>query len=163
MFVESEMHYYRTYVKVLNKPDQKENLGYILHCKNCGNRKITLEQEQECELCKSKISIAGPLWIDKIFDKEFVKDMIVENSKLETDKNCEKILCKCLAESEMPGTYYTIDEVASIMKSSPPKLEKAISSLIENKFVASVTVFNPTGFRTNANIEEIIKIFKTIQ
>ena len=163
MFVESEMHYYRTYVKVLNKPDQKENLGYILHCKNCGNRKITIEQEQECELCKSKISIAGPLWIDKIFDKNFVQDMIIENSRLETDKNCEKILCKCLSESEMRGTYYTIDEVASIMKLSPPKLEKAILSLIENKFLASVTVFNPTGFRTNANIEEIIKIFKTIQ
>jgi len=163
MFVESEMHYYRTYVKVLNRPDQKENLGYILHCKNCGNRKISLEQEQECELCNSKISIAGPLWIDKIFDKEFVQDMIIENSKLETDKNCEKILGKCLSESEMPGTYYTIDEVASIMKSSPPKLEKAISSLIENNFLSSVTVFNPTGFRTNANIKEIIKIFETIQ
>ncbi len=163
IFVESEMHYYRTYVKVLNRPDQKENLGYILHCKNCGNRKITLEQEQKCELCESKISIAGPLWIDKVFDKKFVQDMIIENSRLETDKNCEKILCKCLSESEMAGTYYTIDEVASMMKSSPPKLEKVISSLIENKFLASVTVFNPTGFRTNANIKEIIKIFKTIQ
>ncbi|MBT8243334.1 MAG: tRNA (guanine-N1)-methyltransferase [Nitrosopumilus sp.] len=163
VFVESEMHYYRTYVKVLNKPDQKENLGYILHCKNCGNRKISLEQEVECELCKSKISIAGPLWIDKIFDKEFVQDMIIENSKLETDKNCEKILLKCLEEAEMQGTYYTIDEVASIMKSSPPKLEKAISSLKESNFSASVTVFNPTGFRTSANIKEIIKIFKTIQ
>ena len=163
VFVESEMHYYRTYVKVLNKPDQKENLGYILHCKNCGNRKISLEQEIECELCKSKISIAGPLWIDKIFDKEFVQDMIIENSKLETDKNCEKILLKCLEEAEMQGTYYTIDEVASIMKSSPPKLEKAISSLKESNFSASVTVFNPTGFRTSANIKEIIKIFKTIQ
>ena len=160
MFVESEMHYYRTYVKVLNKPDQRENLGYILHCKNCGNRKIAIEQEQECKLCKSKINIAGPLWIDKIFDKEFIQDMIIENCKLETDKSCEKILCKCLSESKMTGTYYTIDEVASIMKSSPPKLEKVISSLIENNFLASVTVFNPTGFRTNANIKEIIEIFK---
>ncbi len=163
MFIESEMHYYRIYVKVFNRPDQKENLGYILHCKNCGDRKISLEQKQVCELCESKISLAGPLWIDKIFDKEFVQDMIIENTKLETDKNCEKILCKCLSESEMSGTYYTIDEVASIMKSSPPKLEKAISSLIENNFLASVTVFNPTGFRTNANIKEIIKIFETIQ
>jgi tRNA (guanine26-N2/guanine27-N2)-dimethyltransferase len=63
MFVESEMHYYRTYVKVFNRPDQQENLGYILHCKNCGHRKISLEQKQECELCKLKIKIAGPLWI----------------------------------------------------------------------------------------------------
>ena len=163
MFVESEMHYYRTYVKVLNRPDQQENLGYILHCKNCGHRKMSHEQQQECELCKSKIIIAGPLWIDKIFDKEFVQKMIEVNSKLETDKNCEKILCKCLSESEMPVAYYTIDEIASLMKSSPPKLEKAISKLQENNFLASSTVFSPTGFKTNANVNEIIKIFKTIQ
>jgi len=163
MFVESEMHYYRTYVKVRNRPDQQENLGYILHCKNCGHRKITLEQKQECELCKFKISAAGPLWIGKIFDKEFVQNMLLENSKLETDKDCEKILVKCLEEAEMPGTYYTIDEIASMMKASPPKLEKAIASLRENNFLSSATVFNPTGFRTDANIGEIIKIFGTIQ
>ena len=163
MFVESEMHYYRTYVKVRNRPDQQENLGYIIHCKNCGHRETSLEQKQECKLCKSKASIAGPLWIGKIFDKEFIQDMIKENSKLETDKKCEKILCKSLQETDMPGTYFTIDEIASIMKSSPPKLEKAISSLQENNFSASVTVFNPTGFKTNANVNEVIRIFESIQ
>ena len=163
MFVESEMHYYRTYVKVFNRPDQKENLGYIIHCKNCGHREIRLEHEHECKLCKSKISIAGPLWIGNLFDKEFVQNMLDENSELETDKICEKTLLKCLEEANMPGTYFTVDEIASLMKSSPPKLEKVISRLKENGFVSSITAFNPTGFRTNANINEIIKIFETIQ
>jgi len=163
LFVESDMHYYRTYVKVLNRPDQQENIGYILHCKNCGHRKITLEQEQECELCKLKISIAGPLWIGKIFDKEFIQNMILEIPNLQVDKVCEKTLHKCLEESEMPGTYFTIDEIASKMKTSPPKLEKAISNLQKNNFVASVTSFSPTGFRTDAKINEIMKIFQTIQ
>jgi tRNA (guanine26-N2/guanine27-N2)-dimethyltransferase len=163
LFVESDMHYYRTYVKVLNRPDQQENIGYILHCKNCGHRKITLEQEQECELCKLKISIAGPLWIGNIFDKEFIQNMLLEIQNLEVDKVCEKTLHKCLAESEMPGTYFTLDEIASKMKSSPPKLENAISYLQKNNFVASVTSFSPTGFRTDAKINEIIKIFQTIQ
>ena len=163
MFVESEMHYYRTYVKVRNRPDQEKNIGYILHCKNCGHRKMTLEQELECELCKSKIKIAGPLWIGKIFDKEFVEDMLLEIPNLTVDKNCEKILGKCLAESEMPATYFTLDEIASKMKSSPPKLEEVILNLQKNNFVASVTAFNPTGFRTNAKINEIIEIFQTIQ
>ena len=163
LFVESDMHYYRTYVKVLNRPDQQENIGYILHCKNCGHRKITLEQEQECELCKLKISIAGPLWIGNIFNKEFIQDMLLEIQNLEVDKVCEKTLHKCLAESEMSGTYFTLDEIASKMKSSPPKLEKAISYLQKNNFVASVTSFSPTGFRTDAKINEIMKIFQTIQ
>ena len=163
LFVESNMHYYRTYVKVLNRPDQQENIGYILHCKNCGHRKITLEQEQECELCKLKISIAGPLWIGKIFNKEFIQNMILEILNLQIDKVCEKTLHKCLVESEMPGTYFTLDEIASKMKSSPLKLENAILNLQKNNFLASVTSFSPTGFKTDAKINEIIKIFQTIR
>ena len=159
MFVESEMHYYRTYVKILNHVDQEENLGYIIHCKNCGHRKISLEQQQECELCKLKTSIAGPLWIGKIFDKEYVKNMIDEITNLEIKKSCEKTLYKCLDEAEMPAIYFTLDEIAKKVKSSPPKLEKIILNLKKNGFTSSVTSFNPTGFRTNANINEIIKIF----
>lgn len=163
LFVESEMHYYRTYVKVLNRPDQEENIGYILHCKNCGHREISLEYEQECNLCNQKISIAGPLWIGKIFDREFIQNMILEIPELQVDKVCKKTLVKCLAESEMSGTYFTLDEIASKMKSSPPKLENAILNLQKNNFLASITSFNPTGFRTNANINQIIEIFQTIQ
>jgi len=163
MFVESEMHYYRIYVKVLNRPDQKENLGYILHCKNCGHRKTSTKQEKECKLCNSKISVAGPLWIGNIFDREFIQNMLVEIPNLKVDKVCEKTIQKCLAESEMPATYFTLDEIASKMKISPPKLEKAIQNLEQNNFTASVTAFNPTGFRTSANINEITKIFQTNQ
>jgi len=89
--------------------------------------------------------------------------MILEIPNLQVDKVCEKTLNKCLSESEMPGTYFTIDEVASKMKSSPPKLENAISNLQKNNFLASVTSFSPTGFKTDAKINEIIKIFQSIQ
>ena len=159
MFVETEMHYYRTYTKILNRIDQEENLGYILHCKNCGHRKTAIEQQQECDLCKSKNSSAGPLWIGKIFDKEFVKTMIEESSNLKIQKSCEKTIHKCLEEAEMPGYYFTLDEIAKKIKTSPPKLEKVILNLKENGFTSSITSFNPTGFKTNAKINEIIKIF----
>jgi tRNA (guanine26-N2/guanine27-N2)-dimethyltransferase len=159
LYAESNMHYYRTYVRVLIRQDQKENIGYILHCKNCGQRKISLEQNNECELCKSKINVAGPLWIDKIFDKQFVEDMILKIPELSVDKGCEKTLQKCLLESQMPGTYFTLDEIASRMKSSPPKLEDAIKNLQKNGYVASPTSFCPTGFKTNANINQIISVF----
>ena len=159
LFVESDMHYYRTYVKILNRTDQEENLGYILHCKNCGNRMTSLNQLKTCELCQSENKIAGPLWIGKIFDKEFVKNMINEIPDVIVEKSCEKILQKCLDESEMPGPYYTLDEIASKLKSSPPKLENVISSLKNLGFISSSTSLNPTGFRTNANVEQIKKIF----
>ena len=164
MFAESEMHYYRTYVKVLNRPDQQENLGYIIHCKSCGHRKIALQrqqqQQQTCELCQSGIDIAGPLWIGDIFEKEFVQNMLLQVPNFQVDKVCEKTLGKCLRESEMPGTYFTLDRIASKMRSSPPKLEDAISYLQKNGFQASVTSFNPTGFRTDANVDEVISVFQ---
>jgi tRNA (guanine26-N2/guanine27-N2)-dimethyltransferase len=159
LYAESNMHYYRTYVRVFIRQDQKENIGYILHCKNCSHRKISLEQNNECELCKSKINVAGPLWIDKIFDKQFVEDMILKIPELSVDKGCEKTLQKCLLESQMPGTYFTLDEIASRMKSSPPKLEDAIKNLQKNSYLASPTSFCPTGFKTNANINQIISVF----
>jgi len=159
LYVESNFHYYRIYVKMNTRPDQKENLGYVTHCKNCGHRKIVPEKIESCELCKSKNSFGGPLWIDKIFDKNFIETMLLEISELNVDKSCEKTLRKCLLESEMPGIYFTLDEIASIMKSSPPKLADAIKKLQNTGYLSSPTSFNPTGFRTNANIKEIITVF----
>jgi tRNA (guanine26-N2/guanine27-N2)-dimethyltransferase len=163
IFAESHMHYYRTFVKILIKTDQEENLGYILHCKNCGHRKKSIEKEPECDLCQSKFSAAGPLWIGEIFDKSFIEKMINHVDKLSVDPNCKKILLKCLEESQMPPYYFTVDEVAKRMKISPPKLEKLIDSLKQNNFQATVTSFAPTGFRTSANIKQIIKILESIQ
>ena len=159
LYVESNFHYYRIYVKVNKRPDQEINLGHITHCKNCGHRKIVFEKINSCELCESQNNIAGLLWIGKIFDKNFVEEMILKMSELNVDKSCEKALKKCVAESNMPGIYFTLDEIASKMKSSPPKLENAIKNLQNSGYLSSPTSFSPTGFRTNANIKEIIKIF----
>ena len=159
LYVESNFHYYRIYVKVHNRPDQNENLGYVMHCQTCGHRKLDLQQISTCELCQSINKIGGPLWIGKIFEKNFIEEMILENSELDFEKSCEKSLNKCLDESEVPGVYFTLDEIASKLKSSPPKLIDAISNLQKMGFKASPTSFSPTGFRTNANIKDI---FQTI-
>jgi tRNA (guanine26-N2/guanine27-N2)-dimethyltransferase len=159
LYVESNFHYYRTYVKVHKKPDQEENLGFITHCKNCGHRKMVFEKINSCELCGSQNNIGGKLWIGKIFDKNFVEQMIFKIPELTVNKVCEKDLKKCLVESEMPGMYFTLDEIASKMKSSPPKLDDAINNLQNDGFMASPTSFAPTGFRTNATIKEIITVF----
>ena len=159
LFVESDMHYYRVYLRILNRPDQEENLGYIVHCKNCGRREITKEKKTDCEACGEKNLHAGPLWIGKIFDKKFLEDMSDEVKNFQVDKTCEKILQKCILEEDMPGTYYTLDEIASRLKTSPIRLERIIEKLHDSGFKASQTCLNPTGFRTNAGIEKIKEFF----
>ena len=157
-FVQHDMHYYRAYLKILNKPGQKEQLGYIIHCKSCGSRKTAMKQEEVCEICNSKLEVAGPLWVGQLFEKEFVMKMNEMIPKLVVDKRCEKILEKCVLESEMPPTYYTLDEIASKMQKSPLKMKNMIKKLQDAGFVASPTSLNPNGFRTDCSIDEIIKL-----
>ena len=157
-FVQHDMHYYRAYLKILNKPEQKEQLGYIIHCKSCGSRESVMKQEETCKICNSNLDIAGPLWVGQLFEKEFVMKMNETVPKLVVDKRCQKILEKCILESEMPATYYTLDEIASKMQKSPLKMKNMIKKLQDAGFVASPTSLNPNGFRTDCSIDEILKL-----
>lgn len=156
--VESDMHYYRVFVKILNRPDQGENLGLIFHCRSCGNRGI-LKDQKECEICNSQLDIAGPLWVGKIFEKNFVESMQKQMEEIQVENEIRKNIPKCILEAEGPPTYFTLDEIASKLKKSPLKLEETISILHESGFFASPTSLNPTGFRTNAKIDKIIELF----
>jgi len=158
-FVDNDMHYYRVYLKILNKPDQEDRMGFIIYCRQCGMRKPVKNVVTVCEFCKGEIETAGPLWIDRIFDKDFVATMKDEVKNLTVSKKCDIILEKCYEESDLQPTYYTLDEIASRMKLAPLKLTTAIQKLQDSGFNASRTSLNPTGFRTNCQINDILKIF----
>jgi len=159
VFAESDMHYYRAYVRVLNRPDQEENTGYIEHCKGCGSRKAVNGHRSSCELCGSRVELAGPLWIGRLFERGFVEGMLGGLKSLKVDKRCERLLRAAVAEAEMPAAHYTLDEVASMMGSSPISLDKAVRRLTDAGFRASPTSLNPKGFRTDADIGQIRESF----
>jgi len=117
-----------------------------------------MKQEEVCEICNSKLEVAGPLWVGQLFEKEFVMKMNETVPKLVVDKRCQKILEKCILESEMPATYYTLDEIASKMQKPPLKMKNMIKKLQDAGFVASPTSLNPYGFRTDCSIDGIVKL-----
>ncbi len=160
-FVENDMHYYRIYVKILNRIDQEEHQGYIIHCRSCGNRNCSTDQKKVCEICNSQLDIAGPLWIGQLFNKKFIVDMIHQIPKFVVKKKCISILEKCVLEAEMPPTYYTLDEIASKMQRAPIKIKNAIKILQDSGFLSSPTSLNPTGFRTDCSIDKIVKLFES--
>ena len=157
LFVESDMHYYRTYTRILNKPNQDNLEGIIIHCENCGHRVIS-DQKESCKLCNGTTKHAGPLWIGKLFDRQFVQRMINYIPKLNLDDKYQRILDVCVDEADMPVSYYTLDDIAKKMRCSPPKLQTAITQIKEEGFIASKTSLNPTGFHTNANIQDVKNI-----
>jgi tRNA (guanine26-N2/guanine27-N2)-dimethyltransferase len=155
IFVETNQHYYRVYLRIQHKPDTRNLIGFIQHCRSCGNRFSTIEPTQHCKLCKSELRTAGPLWVGALFEKEFVSAMLAEIPKYTVDKKCEKTIQKAILEYEMPACYYTLDEIAEALKTSPLSLQKIIERLNQNGFTSSPTSLNPTGFRTNCPIDKI--------
>ena len=79
---------------------------------------------------------------------------------LQQIKKCVGILEKSVLEAEMSATYYTLDKIASKIKGAPIKMKDAIKVLQDTGYLASPTSLNPTGFRTNCGIDEIVKLFK---
>ena len=158
LFVQHSMHYYKVYTKLLVKTNTKDQMGYILHCDNCGNRKVLDEIVTTCDLCNSKVKVGGPLWIGSLYDKEFVTSMISEEGNFQVDKSCKKTLDKCQQEIDMPQFYFTLDEIAHRKHSAPPSLSKTIEKLHSSGYRASITSMHPSAFKTDAKINEIMAI-----
>lgn len=154
LFVESDQHYYRAFVRVLNRNCQDANTGFLYHCKKCGDRGTAAKADSVCR-CNNRLEFAGPLWTGQLFEKQFVHIMESELEKHMVDKACSKIIKKAALESEMPATYYTLDEVASKLGISPPGLDEMIKYLHDCGYSASPTSLRSTGFRTDARMDQI--------
>ena len=57
------------------------------------------------------------------------KDSLIVN------KRCERIIERSELEADLPATYYTLDEIASMIKSAPLKLTDAVERLKSQGFI----------------------------
>ena len=164
-FSHSTEHYMRLYIKIKKgskKTDESlKNIGYISHCKHCLYRQTSKgfgsSLEDVCPVCGEKLIHAGPLWLGKTQNDEFIKKMIDEtyNKKINTKTEALKLLNSCLAESDAPITFYDIHTICKVLKVSAPKLDLIFESLKDKGFIAIKTHYNPLGLKTNASIKDI--------
>lgn len=169
-FCHSNLHYFRVYLKIIfsstlaNTVSSK--IGFIKHCQKCKSRRVAKIREQNlvCDLCGTKCIMAGPLWIDSIFDSDFVNSMLNElkNSENSTSPRNDhnrllKMMQICTSELPIPA-YFETDSIASSAKKSSISLDKVISTLASNGFQSSKTTMNEKGFKTDASPKEIIEL-----
>ena len=163
-FIEVKMshsteHYMRMYLEIKKgskRTDESlKNIGYISHCKHCLHR-----QTKTCPICGEKLVHAGPLWLGKIQDGEFIQKMIDEadNKKINSEKEALKLLNKCLVECDGPATFYDVHSICKSLKISAPKFELILNELENEGFTAIKTHFNPIGIKSDAGIKNIKNI-----
>jgi len=162
-------HYFRVYLRARRSPSTADELltqqGYVSHCSACGRRKFTqgmaVELPNICE-CGGRFAYAGPLWLGRLMDQKFIReisrDLLRRNFRLGQQELV--LLNQCAEEADGPPTFYDMHELARRAGASPPKIIGLIGKLRGRGHFASRTHFSGTGFRTNAPMDEIVKIFK---
>lgn len=143
------------------------NIGYIIHCNNCGYRSSfgndILELPKECPSCvnKTNLDYAGPLWIGKIHKTDFIRKMLNlnEDSKFSNKKRIEKLLSFASEENDMPISYYNLHKLSQNLKlASIPKIKDVISIIKENGYHSSRTHFDFLSIKMDLDIFSLKKI-----
>lgn len=161
IFSHSAEHYVRLYAIVdygAKKADQSlRNMGYMLHCFNCFHRESltglsSLAHPGRCTECGSRLSVGGPLWLGKIFDKSYCQSMMEEakHRNLRNTRKIEKILALTQDESDAPAGYYVVDRLCDALNLPVPRVKSIVEALREEGFEACLTHFSPKGIRSNA-------------
>ena len=161
----STEHYMRLYLEIKKgskKTDESlKNMGYISHCRKCLHRQtsngLASPIEDVCPVCGEKLVHAGPLWLGKIQDADFIQKMIdeSENKKINSEKQALKLLNSCLLEADAPATFYDVHTICKSLKISAPKLDLIFDAIKNEGYLAIKTHYNPLGIKTNANIKTI--------
>jgi tRNA (guanine26-N2/guanine27-N2)-dimethyltransferase len=160
LFSHSTDHYIRVYAKIgygAQKADASvKTLGYILHCFNCLHRETTHrpfdQRIEKCPECGSKMDWAGPLWLEKIFDKQFCELMVQENRRtaLQNSVKIAKLLSLALDEADASATYYVLDKISHKLTLPVPSVAAMQGILRDKGFQVFLTHFNSCGVRTDA-------------
>jgi len=153
-------HYIRVYAEIgygAKKADESvKNLGYVLHCFNCLHRETAkgsfTKHIEKCPECGSKMDYAGPLWLERIFDRQFCELMAKENTHaaFRNSGKIAKLLSLAKAEAEAPATYYVLDRISGKLALPVPSVDALLQILRDSGFQAFPTHFSSRGIRTDA-------------
>jgi len=172
IFAHANLHYLRIYVKVLVSSSKAnkvyDNIRYLRHCFKCGNRNVVerYNMSEVCEICGNRFSFAGQMWINKLFDKNLISKSISHKPVNDSSQamkemdRCYKLFSICMDELDDIPYYFRGDEIASKLKINPYPLQTLVDKLSSAGYRSSKTSFNPSAFKTNARIDEILEVLR---
>jgi len=145
----------------------KHQVGWILFCPACLYFEIykgfsNIPHTKKCPRDKIELSLLGPLYVGKIYDENFVRNMLQVLPQMEFSAQNKRLLEKYLMwmlESKHIPLYYSLREIARRIKTSIPSINGVIETLRSKGYIATRTHFDETGVKTNANIDEVYAAF----
>jgi tRNA (guanine26-N2/guanine27-N2)-dimethyltransferase len=165
VFSYSLKHYTRLYCKTNYGAKKADNclqsIGYIHHCFACFHRAVVPGivhlGKITCPECGEKMCVAGPLWIGKIVDEDFVESMEREAKTrvFRLKRKVDQLLDLAEREANAPITYYVIDRICDNFELPVPSINKVVGELTKTGHQACLTHFNTRGIRTDASAKRV--------
>jgi tRNA (guanine26-N2/guanine27-N2)-dimethyltransferase len=173
LFYHSSNHYIRLYATV-NYGAKKANtslgkMGYIQHCFACFHRRASTGifnfKRKICPECGKRMSVAGPLWVGKIAEENFVIQMEGEakTRAFRQKRKIRRLLALIEKEAKAPITYYRIDKICDKLNLPMPPTRKLIEKLKEEGYKITLTHFKAQGIKTDAPAEVVTQVIKNLQ
>jgi len=178
VFGHSTAHFIRAYLiaeKGITKAKKVMNeLGFVAHCTFCFNLEIAKgivnSLVKQCPNCGQTRQIGGPIWLGKLYDKEYVDNLeteLAENAdKYGTVKKMQKLVSlvkeelKAELASEKNHFYYDLHQIADKLNLPSPKMTTVIELLQNQKFIAFRTHYRTNSVKTDASIKEVVAAMK---
>lgn len=161
---------HRHYVKIIFElkksadlaVDAMKKIGFLSYCPACCWREASrLPRNLVCPGCSHQLQIAGPLYIESLWDEKLLEKMVKLNSRRKyiREKEIEKLLRTQLAESKINSyAYYDLHTLAKKMKKPIKSMDDALDAVRKAGFVAERTHFCPTAIRTGAPHKEVLRM-----
>jgi tRNA (guanine26-N2/guanine27-N2)-dimethyltransferase len=164
-------HYVRTYLEIIPGAKQADrtlkSMGFSIHCQTCGFRGpvygLSVHIEKECPVCGALTQIAGPMWLGPFREPDFCNETIseLEVHPLNTKDKAKKLITLCRDELDIP-MFYDQHIICKELGVSAIGMETLVEAVKAHGFEASRTHFSGTSFRTDAPIDRIKEIIKTV-
>lgn len=150
-------HYVRVFLREEGKVrDVFKQHCYVHYCFRCLKRFANSSNAPD-RCCNAPMSIAGPLWIGKLWDERLANDIAAMASDI--DESIMK-LTQQIAEESAIGLigFYTLPKIASKYKLAVPKMDAVLS-----KINGSRSHFAKQSVRTTESFEALLLAIKHSQ
>jgi tRNA (guanine26-N2/guanine27-N2)-dimethyltransferase len=143
-------------------------LGFIIHCSQCGHRSITkglIPHAFSCDECKAeKAQLAGPLWIGKLGEKAFINKIQenLEKFTLGEKRRVSTLLSTLEEEANGPPTYYDLHHLADKLNIPIPPFREVIKRLCDTGEFCVRTHYSPHAIRTSANEKTLSQLLLSL-
>lgn len=134
--------------------DSLSSLGYGAYCPYCGYTGYIQQPDTRCPYCSAPLQATGPLYTGPLCDPRLVQLMrrIAEERRrtLSDYERVAKLLSRLGEECSIVKPYYRLDRLCSLLRMNMPKPAKVVEALRYKGYRATLTHFDPRGFRTDA-------------